>query len=430
MKIHVVKAGDSLYSIANEYNVPLQEVLQVNKLQNANNLVIGQTILVPTAGFYHIVKPGDTLYTISQQYNVPIDVIARSNRIFSPTELEIGDSIYIPTINKRSAEVAAYIDPAITGEDSAKIVADVAEYLTYVNIFSYHVNPDGTLTPLMGDESIINAAYSKNAVPLMVITNFTEGQFSRELATQILSNEELQNKLLDEAIDIMIEKGYLGIDFDFEYLGAENRQTYVEFLRKARARLDEVGENYILSAALAPKLTATQMGVLYEGHDYKAIGEVVDFIFFMTYEWGWSGGPPMAVSPIDQVRKVMEYAVSVVPPEKIMMGMPLYGYDWTLPYVKGGKFAKSIGFQRAIELALQYNKQIQFDEEAMTPFFTYTDEMGREHEVWFEDARSIQAKMNLVKEFGFRGFFYWVLGREAPQNWALVKDNFNVVKLV
>jgi len=142
------------------------------------------------------------------------------------------------------------------------------------------------------------------------------------------------------------------------------------------------------------------------------------------------GGPPRAVSPINEVRRVMEYAISEVPRDKIMMGIPLYGYDWTLPYEQGGSWAKSISPQRAIELAQKYGVAIQYDPISQAPYFFYTDEQGRRHEVWFEDARSIQAKFNLAKELGIRGVFYWVLGNDFPQNWLLIQDNFNVRKRV
>ena len=145
---------------------------------------------------------------------------------------------------------------------------------------------------------------------------------------------------------------------------------------------------------------------------------------------GLSGGPPRAVAPINEVRRVMEYALDNIDKDKIMMGIPLYGYDWTLPYVEGGKFAKAISFTKGPELASKYNVPIEFDEKSQSPFLTYTDEEGKEHEVWFEDARSLQAKFDLVKELDLRGFFYWVLGREAPQNWVLLQDNFIVNKII
>ncbi|WP_113671152.1 glycoside hydrolase family 18 protein [Vallitalea guaymasensis] len=430
MQIHVVSPGESLFTIARTYNIPVSDIIEINQLENPANLVVGQTLLIPTMGKFYTVRPGDSLYSISKKFNVPVYLIQRANDYMDPMDLQVGTRIFIPSGPKPIVDVAAYVDLDITGEDSASYVEEVGDNLTYVNIFSYKANADGSLTPPIGDEPVINAAYSKRVAPLMVITNIDEGGFSIENATALLNDEEAQDRLLDEAIAIMKEKGYLGIDFDFEYLGAENRKPYIDFLKKAKKRLKEEDERYTLSVALAPKIGDDQVGILYEGHDYREIGKIVDFIFIMTYEWGWSGGPPRAVSPINEVRRVVEYALSHVPSEKIMMGIPLYGYDWTLPFVEGGKFAKSIGFKDGVELARKYNRQIQFDEESQSPFFRYIDEEGKEHEVWFEDARSLQAKFDLVKELDLRGFFYWVLARAAPQNWELVEDNFIVNKVI
>lgn len=427
MQIHVVRPGDSLWGISQTYSVPVDQLIQTNEIQNPNNLVVGQTIVIPIWGRFHFIQPGESVYEISRRFNIPMSELLRINQIQNPGMIPVGFRLYIPQQSRSTVDVGAYIDPRITRANSAAEVDKVGEHLTFLTIFSYAVNRDGTLTPVE-DQPSINAAYQNQVVPLMVLTNFENGTFSTELATTIFTNEALQDKILDEALRIMEQKGYLGLDFDFEYLGAQNRERYNQFLRKARARLKE--HNYFISSALAPKYYSDQPGVLYEGHDYRAHGEIVDFIFFMTYEWGWSGGPPMAVSPINQVRRVMEYAISEVPKDKIMMGIPLYGYDWTLPYVEGESWARSISPQQAIALALRYNVSILYDSVAQSPFFNYVDEQGRRHVVWFEDARSIQAKFDLVKELDIRGFFYWVLGRDFPQNWLLVEDNFVVRKRV
>lgn len=427
MQIHVVKSGDTLWKISKMYSFPLRQLIDANNIPNPSSLIIGQTIVIPIWGQYHFVKPGETLYSIGKQYNISAYDLMRVNGILNPAFLPIGLRLFIPPKKRRLVDTSGYIDPKITGADTGKEVDKVAGNLTYVTVFSYAVNRDGTLTPV-DDNSSINAAYRQGALPLMVLTNFENGTFTTELATDILTNPLLQDKILDESIRIMKEKGYQGLDFDFEYVGAENRERYNTFLRKAKGRLK--ANNYLISSALAPKTSTDQKGTLYEGHDYKAQGEIVDFIFFMTYEWGWSGGPPMAVSPLNKVKEVLDYAITQVPKNKIMMGIPLYGYDWTLPYVKGGRWAKSIGPQDAIKLAKKYNVSIEYDKTAQSPYFNYYDDKGQKHEVWFEDARSIQAKFDLVKELGIRGFFYWVLGRDFPQNWLLVKDNFIVKKRV
>ncbi|MBC2722749.1 glycosyl hydrolase family 18 protein [Desulfosporosinus sp.] len=427
MQIHVIRSGETLTKIAQAYGLSVQEIAETNEVPDRNRLVVGQTLVIPTYGEYHWVQPGESLWLISRRYNVTVEELVRINNIQNPNNIPIGLRLYLPQKPKRVVETNAYIDPRMTRGRSAAAVDKVGEHLTYLAIFSYAVNRNGELTPVE-DQPSLNAAFNDRVLPLLVLTNFEEGQFSTEIATAILTNEALQDRVLNQVLQIMEEKGYRGLDFDFEYLGAENRERYVRFLQKARQLLKPRG--YYLSAALAPKYRAGQRGVLYEGHDYQAIGQVVDFIFFMTYEWGWSGGRPMAVSPLPQMRQVMEYAVSVVPREKIMLGMPLYGYDWTLPYVEGGKFAKSFSPQRALELAIRYGVSINYDQTSQAPWFRYTDEQGNQHEVWFEDARSMQAKFDLVKELGIRGFYYWVLGNDFPQNWLLIEDNFVVRKLI
>ena len=425
MQIHVVRPGDTLNKIAQTYGISAREIADANQIPDLSRLVVGQTFVIPISGQYHWVQPGESLWSISHRYKVSVEEIVRINKMQNPDNIQVGLRLYLPRKPKQIVEINAYIDPRMTRGRSAESVDKVGEYLTYLAIFSYAVNRDGNLTPVE-DQPSLNAALKDRVLPLLVLTNFEEGQFSTEIATAIFTNEALQDRVLNQALQVMAEKGYQGLDFDFEYLGAENRERYVRFLLKARQLLKARG--YYISAALAPKYRTEQRGVLYEGHDYQAIGQVVDFIFFMTYEWGWSGGKPMAVSPLPQMRNVMKYAISVVPKEKIMLGMPLYGYDWTLPYVPGGKFAKSISPQRALELALRYGVSIEYDKVSQAPWFRYADEQGGQHEVWFEDARSMQAKFDLVKELGIRGFYYWVLGNDFPQNWLLIADNFVVRK--
>ncbi|MDF2677645.1 MAG: glycoside hydrolase family 18, partial [Bacillota bacterium] len=182
-----------------------------------------------------------------------------------------------------------------------------------------------------------------------------------------------------------------------------------------------------VSTALAPKESAEQRGVLYEAHDYPFHGRVADFVVLMTYEWGWRGGPPQAISPIDKMRSVLEYAVSVMPRDKILMGFQIYARDWVLPHVQG-QIAETFSEQEAMRRAYKYDAIIRYDEKAQSPYYNYKDEQGIQHEVWFEDARSAQAKFDLAKEFNLRGISYWALGYPFPQNWILLNDNFNIKK--
>ncbi|MFR1050306.1 MAG: glycosyl hydrolase family 18 protein [Lachnospirales bacterium] len=136
----------------------------------------------------------------------------------------------------------------------------------------------------------------------------------------------------------------------------------------------------------------------------------------------------MAVAPISNVRQVVEYALTVIPPEKIWLGVPNYGYDWLLPFVKGKSKATSLSSQQAVALARRYGAEIAYDDLSQSPWFRYTDESGREHEVWFEDARSIQAKLALIPEYGLLGAGYWNLMRPFPQNWRVLSSLYQIRK--
>lgn len=135
----------------------------------------------------------------------------------------------------------------------------------------------------------------------------------------------------------------------------------------------------------------------------------------------------MGVAPINKVRQVVEYAVTEIEPEKIMLGIPNYGYDWPLPFVQGVTVARTIGNVEAVQIAIENNAVIQFDETAKTPYFYYTSE-GVEHVVWFEDVRSLQAKFDLIKEFQLRGAGYWTVMSWFWANWLLLLDNFDIIK--
>jgi len=189
-------------------------------------------------------------------------------------------------------------------------------------------------------------------------------------------------------------------------------------------------EGYILFTALAPKTSADQPGLLYEAHNYPRIGEASDRVLLMTYEWGYTYGPPMAVSPIDKVREVLDYAVTEIPRDKTYMGIPNYGYDFILPYVQGVSRADSVSNVEAVELASEVGANIQYDEVSQAPFFIYYDDQGRQHRVWFEDARSIMAKLDLYSEYGFEGVGYWNIMRYFPKNWLLVSNLYDIARLL
>ncbi|MBM7568462.1 LysM peptidoglycan-binding domain-containing protein [Paenibacillus sacheonensis] len=429
MQIHVVQAGQSLYRISQAYGVPVDAITSANEILPSHTLVIGQALVIPIVGQYYYVVPGDTLSSIAARFGTTAARLASVNETEVNAPLNVGTRLYIPPMPKRRAYVNAYIAPSGMTVSPALTEAarQAAPHLTYLAPSSFRIQRDGTLAlPPLGDLRSI-AAKQRTAM-MLTVTNLEEDQFSSDLGHLILSDTALQDKLIANIVRTAKNLHYQDVHFDLEHLLPEDREPYNRFLRKAVIPIHAAG--LTMSTALAPKTSATQEGAWYSAHDYRAHGEIADFVIIMTYEWGYSGGPPMPVSPIGPVRTVLEYALTEMPAGKIMMGQNLYGYDWTLPYVPGGAYAKAISPQAAIALARQRNAEILYDTAAQAPHFTYWDDNGKEHRVWFEDARSIQAKFNLMKQLRLRGISYWKLGLSFPQNWLLLEDNFDIVKLL
>ncbi|HBR32466.1 MAG TPA: sporulation protein [Clostridiales bacterium] len=134
----------------------------------------------------------------------------------------------------------------------------------------------------------------------------------------------------------------------------------------------------------------------------------------------------MAISPIQPVTDVVEFAVSQIDSRKIFLGVSNYGYDFVLPFVPGESRAESLSFIQANELAVQMGSRIEYDEKAQAPFFRYSAN-GEQHEVWYEDARSLSVRMNLLRDYNLRGALYWNLMRPNPHNLVVINNMLDVL---
>lgn len=277
--------------------------------------------------------------------------------------------------------------------------------LSWVASFSYGFTEDGELINLE-DANLIIPANQAGVRPMMVLTPLdAQGNFNDNIAIRIFENSNARENLINNIEANMRNKNMGGIDFDFEYLAAEYADDYVRLVADTRQRLRPLG--CLTTVALAPKVSTDQPGLLYQGHDYASMGKAADYCLLMTYEWGYTYGPPLPVSPINSVRRVLDYGLSQIPAEKILMGMSNYGYDWKLPFVQGESKAEKLTNYQALARAEYYGVNVEYDEEAQSPFFTYTAPDGSEHIVWFENEQSWRARLALVSEYGLAGISIW-----------------------
>ncbi|QCX33332.1 LysM peptidoglycan-binding domain-containing protein [Caloramator sp. E03] len=426
MIIHVVKPGESLYTIGRLYRVSPEKIAADNELTFPNQLVVGQTLVIKEGTRVHRVMPGESIYSIAKDYKVSVDDILSANPIITnPSLIQPGQFIIIPDRTKKLGTI--YVNGYAFPATNTDILKKTFPYLTYLSIFSYEIKMDGSLNTI-DDSQIIQLARANNVAPIMVVTNIEEGKgFNSDIARSILTNDVIQERAINNIISTMKEKNYYGLNLDIEYIYPDDREKYNSFINKIKQRLKPLG--YILLTSLAPKTSAEQKGLLYEAHDYAAHGSIVDFVILMTYEWGYTYGPPLAVAPINEVKRVLDYAVEVIPSEKILMGIPNYGYDWTLPY-RPNTAAQAVSNTAAVELARRNRAAIEYDTKSQSPFFNYYDSQRRQHVVWFEDARSIEAKLLLVNEYKLGGVSYWTIGRFFPQNWLVLSSMYDVKKVL
>ena len=423
MMVHVVQSGESVASIAMHYGVDPGRLAADNAVPADGALAVGQTLVVRFPRQVHAVQAGETLTSIAAAYGTSVRQLWRNNWPLGGTEdLSPGQVLVISYFDERlsSASFNGYAYPYI----ASTLLSAQLPYVTYLTPFTYGITAGGGLLPLE-DDAMLSAARQRGTAPVMHLSTLTEsGQFDTQRAEVVLTDFEVQDRLVSEVLQTVLRKGFAGLDVDFEYLPGELAEAYAAFLSRLQRLLHSRG--LFVWAALAPKTSASQPGLLYEGHNYAAVGAATDGVLLMTYEWGYIYGPPMAVAPLPNVRAVLDYAITEIPAEKIFLGIPNYGYDWSLPFIQGVTRAQSISNQRAIELAVEYGIAIQYDETAQSPFFHYTDAGGTVHEVWFEDARSMSAKLRLIAEYGFQGGGFWNLMRPFSQTWLVLDALYDV----
>lgn len=297
MVIHVVAPGDTLFSIASTYGVPLSLLAIDNGLSPPYSLAVGQALVVQFPRLTHTVRPGETLFAIADRYGISLRQLLRNNPVVGGGSLIYpGQTLVIAFQGEKlgALTVNGYAYPFIVQDDLQSLLP----YLTYLTPFTYGITPQGELIP--PDDSVLTAtALQRGTAPLLHLSTLTEeGSFSNQLASLVLNDMAVQDALIDNLERTVLEKGYRGLDVDFEFVFPQDAGAYADFLSRLSARFNPMG--YPVIAALAPKVSDEQPGLLYEGHNYRAIGEAVDRAFLMTYEWGYTYGPPHGGGPTAQ----------------------------------------------------------------------------------------------------------------------------------
>lgn len=431
IRIYVVQPGDTLWSIARSQGVPLDSLIAANALPDPNQLAVGQALIIPTrvTAQTYTVQPGDTLYAIARRFGTTVNALVAANRIANPDLIYPGQVLTIPTAAEEArpeVEVNGYIFP-ISRTRAASLFNAMGDVLTYICVFSLAVDGTGGLLSPGDTGPVVAEARARGIAPLITLTNFSAaaGTFTPELAHAVLADAAVRDRTVENLFGFLRGSGFVGVNVDFENMAPEDRQLYNEFVALLTNRLH--AEGFLSTLAVAPKPADLPTLPWVGAFDYATLGQIVDWIVIMTYEWGWIGGPPMAIAPANQVRRALTYAVSQIPRSKIMQGIPLYGYDWELPDTPEN-LAVHRTHQEALSIATSRGANIGYDPVAEAPVIRYTDAAGVAHELWFEDARSLLALFAINREFGLRGLSFWHILEDWPAAWTVLRETFTVRK--
>jgi spore germination protein YaaH len=341
---------------------------------------------------------------------------------------------------EKPVEVAPEVKPApVTNPISKKLVLgygtyyysgdnssynSLTKYGSYIDelaTHTYSINSSGSLVITGGGfpSSQVSYANSEGIKTLAAIRNEEGDRFSGALASTILNNPEVKSKLIDNILNTVQTKNYKGVNIDFEMLNSKDRDTYTAFIKEVSEKLHKDG--YILTLAVPAKTFDSAKAYWTYAYDYKQLGTYADQVVLMTYDEHWQSGTPGPIASAGWVQQVVNYAASVIPKNKIILGLATYGYDWKL----SEGYAKSYSIQGAYNTAANNNAEIQWDDTAKVPYFMYTDSTGAERIVYFEDSTSISYKLNIVNNSNLGGVAIWRLGLEDQKYWTTIKDKLN-----
>ncbi|OGY18623.1 MAG: hypothetical protein A3F04_01255 [Candidatus Chisholmbacteria bacterium RIFCSPHIGHO2_12_FULL_49_9] len=287
----------------------------------------------------------------------------------------------------------------------------------HISLFWYYMTEKGEVHKYAyakEDRAIIEFAHANKVSVSAVITNLPDDPdagWDSSRVEAVLEDPVRRTFLIGQISEKLSELGFDGVSIDYEAVDGGQRGPFSLFIKELSGVLHK--ENKYVGVALHPK-TGEKADERYRFQDWRAIGQYADYLYIMAYGEHWDGGSPGPIASMPWVERISDYAIRArVPRKKVFLGIPLYGYDWE----KGSnEEALGLTYTDVQRILGEYRVKEQWDPEAQTPYFIYEND-GQTHEVWFENAKSVEAKVSLADRLGFGGVTFWRLGGEDPEVW-------------
>lgn len=311
---------------------------------------------------------------------------------------------------KSGRHIAAWLPPTFSGGARASFEVN-KDILDEISPFWYSTNANGQLYGNRNDELVV-LAHENNILVIPSIHNIA----NYDIVVNILTDPQRRSRHIQYIVDEVLARNYDGIDIDYESLDSSVRPSFSAFIIELSEALH--AHEKLLTIAVHAK--DHDYGGLGGFQDWSVIGQYTDRVRIMTYDYHWRGGGPGPVAPLYWVQSVAEYAVSVIDPSKVFIGVPFYGYDWPpqgsargLPW---GDIEDLIEEQELTVNQMQRNQEGRVEES----WFRYQSPQGT-REVWFMTDSGLETKLDLVQSMDLAGIAIWQIGYEKPEYWNVIR---------
>ncbi len=318
------------------------------------------------------------------------------------------------TTTKGKTVAGYYVENYYNDPTGYNVLSQNLGTINMVIPFSFNVDQSGSIRSTHNPKPV-SLANSAGVLPLALVNNIRNGgNFDSNIAHKMLSSPTARAKAVKGISQMLVSKSYRGVNIDFENVQAQDRLNLTAFFRELAAELRPKG---LLVTASVPAKTNDDRTSSHGGaFDYQALASYLDQIMVMTYDEHYAGGSPGPVASYPWVESVIKYTLRYFSPQKVVMGIAGYGYDWSL---SSGKARNYSAIQSLIK---SHNVVPKWHSTYKTPYFTYKS-WGVSHTVWYEDSRSTAAKMELVQKYALKGVAVWRLGYEDPGIWSVIRQN-------
>jgi spore germination protein len=297
-----------------------------------------------------------------------------------------------------------------------------ADLFSDISPFWYRVDVDGQVRPYTTgsgtsyeDPTILSFLRANGILVIPTVANILNGVWDGALVSRIIADPALTSVNIESLVQLAVTHGYDGIDLDYEDLSASDRPAFTSFVNQLAVALHANGKLLTVNVYAKTSEPGTWSGP--QAQDWWAIGQVADQVRIMTYEYHWSTSGAGPIAPVDWVGDVLAFARTTIPAQKIMQGVPLYGYDWV------GQSGLDLVWEQTMALVNQYGATVQWDAASASPWFEYLAKRTR-HTVWFENAASVDAKLQVNVAYDAGGVSFWRLGGQDPEVWSTLRNRF------